>query len=343
MLVLGYKAATEQFGPSELLDLAIEAERWGFDSISASDHFHPWRDDDVQCSFVWSWLGAVGARTQRIHFGIGVTSPILRYNPAVLAQAAATLGAMFPGRFWLGLGTGEALNDAATTGCWPENPERRARLIEAIEIIRRLWAGEYLTYRGRYFQTRSAHIYLPPTQPIPLVVAAIGPINSRVAGRYADGWMATGGTGSIDPYDKLLRAVDEGARAAQRDPSTLLRLMEMRVVYTSDRAQGLKDARLWASVYLRDRDKYGIYDPRDLQYESDFLPDEMIAKGWFMSDDPDQHVALAERYIQMGFNQLFFHTPGPNQRQFIEFYGQHVIPKLRQKYGGAQQVQPSAA
>ncbi|HLH73601.1 MAG TPA: TIGR03557 family F420-dependent LLM class oxidoreductase [Chloroflexota bacterium] len=336
MLQLGYKAASEQFGPSELLDLVSEAEQCGFDSISVSDHFHPWRNDGVACFFVWSWLGAVGARTRRIQFGTGVTSPILRYNPAVLAEAAATLGAMFPGRFWLGLGTGEALNDTATTGYWPGYAERRARLIEAIEIMRRLWAGEHLTYNGRYFQTRAAHVYLPPQAEIPLIVAAMGPSSARLAGRYADGWLATGAAGSSSPYDKLMPSVDEGARAARRDPASVRRLIEIEVVYARDRAQGIKDARLWAGTLVRDRDKYGVYDPRDLQYYGELFPDQMIEQNWLISDDPDQHVAVAERYIQMGFTHLFFHDPGRDQAAFLEFYGQHVLPKLRQKYGSTQ-------
>lgn len=335
MLVLGYKAASEQFGPRELLDLAVEAENCGFDAVSVSDHFHPWRNDDVQCFFVWSWLGTLGERTQRIQFGTGVTSPILRYNPAVLAEAASTLDVMYPGRFWLGLGTGEALNDTATTGCWPDYPERRARLVEAIEIMRRLWAGEHLTYRGRYFQTRGAHIYLKPTRPIPLVLAAMGPSSARLAGKYGDAWMATGASGNRDPYDALLPVVDQGALAAGRDPASVQRFLEIEVVYAKDKAQGVRDARLWAGTLVRDRDKYGVYDPRDLQREGELLSDQTIAGNWLISDDPDQHIALAERYIQLGFTHLFFHDPGLNQRTFLQFYGQHVLPKLRAKYGGA--------
>lgn len=331
MLHLGYKAASEQFGPNELLDYVIEAERHGFDAISVSDHFHPWRDD-VQCFFVWSWLGTVGARTRRIQFGTGVTSPILRYNPAVLAEAAATLAVMFPGRFWLGLGSGEALNDAATTGAWPDYPERRDRLIEAIEIIRRLWAGEYLTYRGRYFQTRAAHLYLTPPQPIPLAIAAMGARSARLAGCYGDAWMATGAAGSVQPYDRFAATVDEGARTSGRDPSAVERWIEVEVVYAKDRARGLAEARLWAGTLVRDRDKYGVYDPRDLAYQGSFLPDDLIERNWLISDDPDVHVAVAERYINLGFDHLFFHHPGPNQGEFLEFYGQHVLPRLRQKY-----------
>lgn len=335
MLVLGYKAATEQFAPNELLDYVCEAEQCGFDSIDASDHFQPWRNDGVHCSFVWSWLGAVGARTQKLHFGTGVTCPILRYNPAVIAEAAATLGVMFPGRFWLGLGTGEPLNETSTTGAWPGYPERKARLIEAIQIIRRLWDGEYLTYRGRYFQTRDAHLYDQPKQRIPMFVAAAGVDSARVAGHYGDGWMTTGGaSGPKRDCQQLIPALEQGAREVGRNPDSIPRAVEIAVVYAKSKAEGIKDARLWDSSMFPGLDKFGIYDPRDMQHYGSLLSDQQLEGHWFISGDPDEHVALAEKFIQAGFTHLFFHAPGPHQREFIQFYGQHVLPTLRQKYGG---------
>lgn len=336
MLVLGYKASTEQFGPTELLDWVVEAERCGFDSIAASDHFHPWRNDDVQCFSVWPWLGAVGNRTQQIQFGTGVTCPTFRYNPAVIAEHAATLGAMFPGRFWLGLGTGEALNETATTGCWPGYPERHDRLVEAMRIIRRLWDGEHLTHRGRYFQTRDAHLYIRSSRPIPLTIGTAGVKSTRLAGQYADVWMTPGSPGSVARYrDTLIPALEQGARAAHRDPNTVARAVELYVVVAENKVEGLADARLWASTLLEDRDKYGVYDPRDLQKEASRLSDQTVASLCLISADPDEHVALAERYIQLGFTQLFFHAPGPDQGAFIQFYGKHVLPRLRQKHGAA--------
>jgi coenzyme F420-dependent glucose-6-phosphate dehydrogenase len=334
VLVLGYKASTEQFGPGELLDWCVEAERCGFDAITASDHFHPWRDADVHCFFVWSWLGALGERTRSIRFGAGVTCPTFRYNPAVIAQASATLGAMYPGRFWLGLGTGEALNEKATTGCWPEFRERQGRLVEAIHIIRRLWGGERVTYQGRYFQTRDAHLYLQPAEPIPLYIGASGTHAARVAGRYGDGWMTTGGAGPVDDYrERLIPAVDRGAREARRAPTSVRRVIELAVVYAKTRQEGLEQARLWASSMTPNREKYGIHDPRDLQRYGALLDDKTVEQHWFISDDPAEHVALAEKFIQLGFSEIYFHAPGPRQPEFIQFYGQHVLPRLRQKYG----------
>ncbi len=343
MLVLGYKASTEQFDPTQLLDWVVEAECRGFDSVSASDHFHPWRNDDVHCFSVWPWLGAVGARTRRIHFGTGVTCPTLRYNPAVIAEHAATLGAMFPGRFWLGLGTGEALNEKATTGCWPGYTERHERLAEAMQIIRRLWDGEHLTYRGRYFQTRDAHLYTRPSTAVPLIVGAAGPRSTRLAGQYGDGWVVPASRGPVDYYrDVLIPALQQGARNAHRDPHLLTKAVELYVIDTDNPAEALADARFWASTLLDDRDKYGVYDPRDLQKYASRLDDKTVTNRCLISADPTDHVAFAERFIQLGFTHLFFHAPGPHQGRFLEFYGKEVLPRVRQAHGAAGS-QPAAA
>lgn len=343
MLVLGYKASTEQFGPDALLDWVVEAEQCGFDSISASDHFHPWRDAGVQCFSVWPWLGAVGTRTRRIQFGTGVTCPTFRYNPAVVAEHAATLGTMFPGRFWLGVGTGEALSDRATTGCWPDYPERYDRLVEAIQIIRRLWDGEHLTFRGSYFETRAAHLYVRPPSAIPLVVGAAGPRSVRLAGQYGDGWMIPVGTGPVDRYrDVLIPALEQGARGAHRDPGAIERAVELYVICTDNRAEAVADARLWASTLLDEREKYGVYDARDLQEFASRLSDAEVTSRCLISANPADHIAFAERFIQLGVTQLFFHAPGPRQGEFLQFYGKEVLPTLRQKYGGATMIRPAA-
>jgi coenzyme F420-dependent glucose-6-phosphate dehydrogenase len=337
MLMLGYKAATEQFGPSELLDYAVEAENAGFDGVMASDHFHPWRNDDVECFDVWSWFGALGVRTKKIGFGSGVTCPTIRHNPAVIAQAAATLGSLFPGRFWLGLGSGEAINELSTTGLWPDQPDRYRSLVEAIEIIRRLWAGEHLTYRGEYFQTRDAHVYVPLSQPVPLHIAAWGLQTARKIGRYGDGWITTGPPDALRRDDQpVLQAIESGATAVGRDPSKIDHIVEVKVIYAQNREQAIQDARLWAATSVPNREKYGMYDPRDLQQLGSLIPDDQLENDWFSSADPDEHADHALGFIQKGFNHLYFHNPSTRQREFIEFYGKEVLPRIRQKVGGKQ-------
>ena len=174
MLQLGWKAAPEQFPPTELTNYAIDAEKAGFDLIDVSDHFHPWSEAG-QSSFTWTWLGAVAVQTNRIHMGPGVTCPTLRYHPSIIAQASATVSCYAPNRTYLGVGTGEALNEYAATGMWPSYKERQERLVEAIELIRALWSGEEVTFEGKYYQTRKAKLFTPPASKIPLYISTVAP------------------------------------------------------------------------------------------------------------------------------------------------------------------------
>src|SRR6478609_11328037 len=187
MGLLGYAAMFEQFTPTDLLRWSRQAEDVGFGGIMASDHFHPWTPQQGQSAFVWSWLGALGAQTSRVVFGTGVTAPGPRYHPAILAQAAATLEAMFPGRFYLGLGAGEALNEHIVGGYWPEPVARLEILAEGIEVIRKLFTGKVVKYRGQHFNLESAKLYTLPSPPPPIYVATSGPVNAEKTGATCDG------------------------------------------------------------------------------------------------------------------------------------------------------------
>jgi len=175
MIKLGYKASAEQFGPAELLDFAVLAEQCGFDSVAISDHYQPWRHHGGHAPFSFAWMGAVGARTQRIELGTSVVTPTFRYHPGVVAQAMGTLASMFPGRVWLGIGTGESMNEVPLGIEWPDQKERFARLREAAELMRRLWTEERVTYEGVYYKPRNATVYDRPDRPVPLYIAASGP------------------------------------------------------------------------------------------------------------------------------------------------------------------------
>src|SRR4051794_7785055 len=186
MLQIGWKAGPEQYAPGPLLDYAVAAEEAGFDSIDVSDHFQPWSSAGQAC-FTWTWLGAAAVRTTRIALGTGLTCPILRYHPSIVAQATATLSCLAPGRTYLGVGTGEALNEYASVGMWPGYSERRERLAEAIELIRALFTGDEITHRGRYYQTRKARLYTPPANEVPIYVSSLVPESAAFAGEYGDG------------------------------------------------------------------------------------------------------------------------------------------------------------
>lgn len=330
VLTLGYKASAEQFGPRELLEFAVYAEELGFDSVAVSDHFQPWRHTDGHAPAALVWLGALAARTRRIRLGTSVLTPTFRYHPAVVAQALATLDQLAPGRVFLGVGTGESLNEVAALGTeWPPFKERFARLREAVQLLRRLWSEDFVTFEGTYYRTRNATLYDKPSGPLPLYVAATGAQVARYAGRVADGFICTSGKPMELYRATLLPALAEGAQAVGRDPATIAKMIEMKVSFDPDRQRALADTRHWAALALPAEAKVGVEDPRELERRAAALPLEVAASRWIVSDDPDEHVARLVPYLELGFRHLVFHAPGPDQRRFLELYAQHVLPRLR--------------
>jgi coenzyme F420-dependent glucose-6-phosphate dehydrogenase len=329
-LRLGYKASAEQFGPRELLAFGVHAERCGFDSVLVSDHFQPWRHTGGHAPFSFAWLAALGACTERVLLGTSVVTPTFRYHPAVVAQAAGTLGCLFPGRVLLGVGTGEALNEVPPLGIdWPEFRERYARLREAIRLMRRLWREERVTFEGTYYRTRDATVYERPGGGVPLYVAAGGPQMAGYAGRVADGLICTSGKGEALYREQLLPAFEAGARQADRDPDTLDKLIEVKVSFDTDRQRALEDTRHWGALALSDEEKTGVEDPLELERLADALPTARTARRWIVSTDAEEHVEQIRFYAALGFTHLVFHAPGPDQRRFLDLYAEHVLPRLR--------------
>src|SRR5712692_3060456 len=283
-LKLGYKASAEQFGPRRLLDYAVEAEACGFDSVWVSDHFQPWRHTDGHAPQVFAWLGAAGERTKRVVLGTSVLTPTFRYQPAVVAQAFGTLGVLNPGRMILGVGSGESLNEVAVTGAeWPAAKERLARLREAIDLIRRLWSEELVTFDGQYYHTLKATVYDKPDQPVPIYISAGGPVAAKFAGRAGDGFICTSGKGDELYRDQLLPALEEGAKAAGRDPSTIERTIEVKVSFDTDKERALADTRIWAALALPAEDKAGIEDPREMERKAETVADQAYRR-WLVSN-----------------------------------------------------------
>jgi coenzyme F420-dependent glucose-6-phosphate dehydrogenase len=333
MLELGWKAGPEQYPPEELLDYAVAAEHAGFDSLEASDHFHPWSDDG-QASFIWTWLGAAAARTQRIRLGTGVTCPILRYEPPIIAQAAATLACLAPGRAFLCVGTGEALNEYAATGLWPAYDERQSRLGEAIDLIRDLWTGDEITFDGYYYETRKARLYTRPSEPIPLFVSSLVPGSAPFAGERGDGLITVGGK-QLDEYHHILAGFAAGARAAGKDPAGLPRLIELNVAYTDDTSGAVECfQKYWAGSFVPALFDEKIYTPKRSAENGKVVGADTINRMCCISSNPDDHVRYAQQFIDAGFTHLFFHSAGPDQRAFIDGYGRDVLPRIRQNQAG---------
>jgi coenzyme F420-dependent glucose-6-phosphate dehydrogenase len=330
MLRLGYKASAEQFGPVELLDFAVRAEACGFDSVVVSDHFQPWRHTGGHAPFSFAWLGAVGARTERVMLGTSVVTPTFRYHPSVVAHAMATLGVLFPDRVMLGVGTGESLNEVPPTGIvWPDFRERFARLREAVTLMRQLWAGDHVSFQGTYYKTVNATLYDRPPNGVPLYIAAGGPQMAKYAGRVGDGFICTSGKGAELYRDQLLPALAEGAREAGRDVSRIDKMIEVKVSFDTDRQRALEDTRWWGALALTGDEKTGVEDPRELERLADALPVERTASRWIVSTDAEEHVAQIKFYVDLGFTHLVFHAPGPDQVRFLELYSEKVLPLLR--------------
>ncbi len=227
MPVLGYSAALEHFGPTELIRWCQESEQAGFGGVMAADHFHPWVPQQGQSPQVWPWMGALGLATQKVTFGPGVTCASYRYHPAIIAQLAATLAVMYPRRFWLGIGTGEALNEHVVGGEWPDAPERLERMVESIEIIKQLFTGKKVRYSGKHLRMESARLYTRPETPCPIYIAASGPKTAETAGRLCDGLITPAA-----PQEKLktlIESFEKGAREAGKEPAIMPKLLQLHV------------------------------------------------------------------------------------------------------------------
>ncbi|MBB5857345.1 glucose-6-phosphate dehydrogenase (coenzyme-F420) [Amycolatopsis umgeniensis] len=330
-LKIGYKASAEQFGPRDLVEYSVLAEQVGLDSVMVSDHFQPWRHQGGHAPFSFAWMAAVGERTERVVLGTSVLTATFRYNPAVVAQAFGTLGSLYPGRVLLGVGSGEALNEVAVARIeWPAFKERFARLREAIELMRKLWSEERVTFEGEYFQTTDATVYDRPEGGVPIYIAAGGPVMAKYVGKQGDGFICTSGKG-MDLYTgKLLPAVAEGAEQVGRSTGDIDKMIEIKLSYDPDPAQALENTRFWAPLSLTPEQKAGIEDPAEMEKAADALPIEQVAKRWIVTSDPADAVEQIKPYVEAGFNHLVFHGPGHDQERFLRSFSEQVVPGLRE-------------
>lgn len=323
---IGYAAMGEQFHPNELVDYSKAAEDNGFTALMLSDHFHPWVPSQGQSPFAWALLGALGQATN-LRFGTGVTPPGWRYHPAILAQAAATLEAMYPGRFYLGLGAGEAVNEHITGQYWPEPVTRLEVLAEAIEIIRKLFTGKVVKYKGTYFTLESARLYTMPPAPPPIYVATSGPVNAERTGRTCDGLITVGA--ADEKIRMLIDRFEKGARDAGKNPATMPRIIQLHVSWAgSDEAAVEQAVKEWPNGGMN-FPKQDIRNPEDFEAMSRLVRPENFKGRVLMSADLGEHLKHVQHYADLGFNEIYVHNVGRNQREFIEAFGREVIPNIK--------------
>jgi TAT-translocated FGD2 family F420-dependent dehydrogenase len=316
---VGVILSHEQFRSDQLVTQAQAAEKAGFRYVWASDHIQPWQDNEGHSMFPWLTLALVGSSTSRIEFGTGVTCPTYRYHPATVAQAFASLAILSPGRVFLGVGTGERLNEQAATNASGRYTERHDRLIEAIGLIRQLWSGNRISFTGRYFQTNALKLYDPPPKPPPIFVAASGPKSAMLAGQYGDGWI-TQARDITNP--KLLAAFSAGAQATGRDPGSLGKRAELFAV-VGDNTQAARAGALW-------RFTAGAVDqpnPAEIQRAAESNPIDKVLANWTVGTDPSPHINAVQAVLDAGAIP-FLHFPQDDPISAIEFYGSNVLPKL---------------
>ncbi|MEO6888362.1 MAG: TIGR03557 family F420-dependent LLM class oxidoreductase [Ktedonobacteraceae bacterium] len=327
MPIVGYSAALEQFHPTDLSRWCQEAEQAGFGAVMAADHFHPWVPQQGQSPFVWSWMGALGSQTQHMTFGPGVTCASYRYHPAIIAQAAATLGAMYPGRFWLGIGTGEALSEHIVGGEWPDAAVRLERMLESIEVIKQLFTGKKVRHAGKHITMESARLYTRPERPVPIYIAASGPKTAESAGRIAEGFITP--AAPPDKLKMLLERFEKGAREAGKDPASMPKLLQLHVSWASSQEEALKNAvQEWPNGGMK-FPKQDVRAPEDFEALAQMVRPEDFKGRVLISTDLDEHRQHLQSFFDLGFDEVHVHNVGRDQSSFIRAYGEKVIPALR--------------
>jgi F420-dependent hydroxymycolic acid dehydrogenase len=322
--MLSYMLASEQFPTTELVRLGAHASRAGFPVLSTSDHLQPWQANEGHVGQAWVTMGALGAQSHS-WMGTTVTCPTMRYNPAVVAQAFATMSHLYPGRVFLGVGSGEALNEQIATGEWPRWQERWDRLVEAISVIRQLWSGQDVSFKGKYY-TVNARLYDPPARTIPLLTAANGKKSMRLAGQYGDGLIS-------DPLTWMQHKSEweDGARAAGKNPADMPVLIEQYVV-VGDQQVAKQAGQLWRFGPKAFKGLYNVPSAVEIQQKAESeIPMEEVLKSWAIGTDPAVHLKKMHEVFESGATIVNIHSGQPDQARVIDFYAEHVLPTFKNR------------
>ncbi len=315
MTRIGYALSSEEHGPAELVRNAAAAEAAGFEFALVSDHFHPWLDRQGESPFVWSVVGAIAERTERLVLGTGVTCPTIRIHPAVVAQAAATCAALLPGRFFLGVGTGENLNEHILGDRWPSAEERLEMLEEAIGLIRELWEGELVTHEGRHFRVDRARLYSLPDEPPPIAVAAAAPNAAELAGRLGDALV------SVAPNEEIVQQFERAGGEGKP------RYGQLHVCWAETEEEAIRTAReWWPNSALPGELGQELPLPRHFRQATSAVTDEQVAATTICGPDPERHRKAIEEFADAGFDHVYVHQVGPDQDGFMQFYAREILP-----------------
>jgi coenzyme F420-dependent glucose-6-phosphate dehydrogenase len=313
---IGYTLSGEEQGPRDLVRLASRAEDVGFGFAMISDHFHPWIDRQGHSPFVWGVLGGIAESTERLRVGTGVTCPLIRIHPAIVAHAAATAAVMLDGRFMLGLGTGENLNEHVLGERWPPADERLEMLEEAVEVIRLLWEGGPQTHRGPHYRVENARIYDLPEQAIPILIAAKGERAGTLAGRVGDGLVG------VAPEEELIRTFERAGGEGKP------RYGQLHVCWAEDEAEARKTAtEWWPNTSVPGELGVELPLPRHFEQAAEVVREEDVAGSVVCGPDPEAHLEAIRSYLDAGYDHVYLHQVGPDQEGFFRFYEREVLPK----------------
>jgi coenzyme F420-dependent glucose-6-phosphate dehydrogenase len=323
----GYALSSEEHLPLDLVRYARRAEEAGFPFALISDHFHPWIDRQGESPFVWGVIGGIAVETETLRLGTGVTCPTIRTHPAIIAQAAATAAAMMPGRFFLGVGTGENLNEHILGDRWPSASERLAMLEEAVDVMRTLWKGELTSFDGEYYVVEDARVYTLPDDSIEVVVAAGGPEAAELAGRIGDGLVST--VPQSELVEAFLAAGGEGPRYGQ-----------LTVCWAKSEEEATRTAfEVWPNAGLKGPLSQDLSLPSHFEEAAQMVDEQTIAEEIVCGPDPDRHLEGIQKFVDAGFDHVYVHQVGPDQEGFLSFYERDVLPAV----GDLSSSRPEAA
>jgi G6PDH family F420-dependent oxidoreductase len=318
MLELGYSLSSEEFGPADLIRYAGAAETVGFEFALISDHFHPWTNDQPSSPFVWNVIGGISQAVKSLRLGTGVTCPLMRYNPAIIAQAAATSAVMMPGRFFLGLGSGEYLNEHITGMHWPTAAERLAMLEEAVAVMRQLWRGGWQTHRGKYYIVEQARMFTLPKQPPPIMVAASKPRSAELAGRISDGLISTA------PERDLVKRFEQAG--GKNKP----RYGQLSVCYAASEEEAARVVRKqWPNAGIGAPLMTDLALPQHFEAVAETMQPEKMIEDVILGPDPQHHVDGIKKFIDAGYDHIYVHQIGPMQNEFFRFYAEKILPRFK--------------
>jgi coenzyme F420-dependent glucose-6-phosphate dehydrogenase len=316
---LGYALSSEELAPLELVENARRAEHAGFGFALISDHFHPWLDVQGESPFVWSTIGAISQATESLTLGTGVTCPMIRTHPAIIAHAAATSAALMPGRFFLGVGTGENLNEHVLGDRWPNHEQRLEMLEEAVAVMHELWQGGLVTHRGTHYTVDRARLYTVPEEPPPVAVAAAGPDAAELAGRIGDAFISTA------PDEELVGAFRDAGGEGKPCYG------QVTVCYDEDRDEAVKTAfEQWPNAALGGELGQELAMPSHYEAACDVLTPDQVAEKVVCGPDPDEHRKAIAEFEDAGFSRVYIHQVGRDQEPFFDFYEREILPELQQ-------------